>query len=465
VLRCRSIRLWAAVGAFALLAAGCADGDSDGGTPVTSTTAAPTVTSTTNAPDVCDVPLAATEIGIDEDEITIFVMADATSTIERDLFQGSIDAVKAWGNAVNDRGGLACRKVVVREWDSRLTPDDTTAGTVAACDDAFAMVGTTSLVLLDATTIATCPDKAGRPTGVPDIAQLATELPHQCNATTFPINAPKADCPYGGGPRVSTQFVGASRYYLQLVPGLHGVSLVPSDLPSVQQSSIAVVRAQEAIGVGNDGELTVSDRDEQATFARFAQPIKEKAATYVFNGANAAAMIKMRKEAVAQGVSTVSVWACQLSCYTRQFLDDGGDDVEGTYLWLQFLPFEEADTNPELRAYLDAVGGIDDATPWGAAAWAAAVEFQQVVDGIVEADGPNALTRARFLTELAAIDRFDANGWFGAKGQRQLSDCFVLLQVKNGAFARVFPEQRGTFDCDQQNLQAVSVDPVAATPG
>jgi hypothetical protein len=456
----------AAIGAFALLSTGCADGDSDEVSPPVPSTPAPQGgTSTTAEPDPCDVPLAATEVGIDEDEITVFVMADATSPIERDLFQGAIDAVKAWGNAVNDDGGLACRKVVVREWDSRLTPDDTTSGTSAACEDAFAMVGTTSLVLLDATTIAACPDKAGRPTGVPDIAQLATELPHQCNATTFPISSPKADCPYAGGPRASTQFVGATRYYLQQVPDLHGVSLVPDDLPSVLQSSIAAVRAQTAIGAVNDGEFTVSGRDEQALFARFTQPINENASTFVYNGADAATMIKMRKQATAQGVHTVKIWACQLSCYTQQFLEAGGDDVEGTYLWLQFLPFEEADTNRELQAYLDAVGGIDNATPWGAAAWAAAVEFQQVVEGIVAKSGPNAVTRARFLTDLAAVERFDANGWFGAKGQRQLSDCFVLLQVKNGAFARVFPVQRGTFNCDQQNLQAVSVDPAAGLTG
>ena len=43
-------------------------------------------------------------------------------------------------------------------------------------------------------------------------------------------------------------------------------------------------------------------------------------------------------------------------CYTQNFPKTGGSDVEGTYVWMQFLPFEEADTNPALQAYVDSVG-------------------------------------------------------------------------------------------------------------
>ncbi|HEX7097343.1 MAG TPA: ABC transporter substrate-binding protein, partial [Acidimicrobiales bacterium] len=223
---------------------------------------------------------------------------------------------------------------------------------------------------------------------------------------------------------------------------------------------IVGVRAAEMIGVVNDGEYKVSGRDEQAAFTRFTEPIKQNRSTLVSNGSNDIAMVKMRKEANAQGVDTVKVWNCGLSCYTPQFLEAGGADVEGTYVWIQFLPFEEADTNAELKAYIDAIGGVEKATSWGAAAWAGGVEFKQVIDKIVEEDGPNAITRARFLEELAALDNFDANGWFGKKTkQRSLSECFVMLQVQNGEFVRVFPEERGTFHCAPENLQEISVDP------
>lgn len=466
MVRLRRSRPFVALVALLVLAAACGRDEDDDGTASEQTSPpAGSETTTSAAPDICDSePLEATEVGVTADEITIFVMADVGSPLAPGLFQGSIDAVKAWGNYINERGGVGCRKVVVREWDSKLSPDDTTNGTIDACQNAFAMVGTTSLFVLDASNLVNCPDKAGQPTGLPDIAQLATELPHQCNPTTFAINNAEGDCPYTGGVRRTVQFMGTYRYFLEQVPDLHGIFLIPGDLPSAIQSSIVGVRAAESIGVVNDGEFKVSGRDEQAAFARFIEPIKQHQSNFVHNGSNDVAMVKMRKEAKAQNVN-VEIWSCTLSCYTPAFLEAGGADVEGTYMWMQFLPFEEADTNEELAAYLDAVGGIEKATSWGAAAWAGAVELKEVIDRIVEKDGPNAITRARFLEELAALDDFDANGWFGKKAQRKLSDCFVLLQVQNGEFVRVFPEERGTFHCDPENLVEITVDPTTEFRG
>jgi hypothetical protein len=63
---------------------------------------------------------------------------------------------------------------------------------------------------------------------------------------------------------------------------------------------------------------------------------------------------------------------------------------------MQFLPFEEKGTNQELDNYLAAVDTPDS---FGAQAWMAAVLFQQAVNDIVAADGPNAITRASLLDE------------------------------------------------------------------
>ncbi len=392
-------------------------------------------------------------------------MADTGSPLAPGLFQGSIDAVKAWGDAQNKAGGVACRKVVVKEWDSKLTPDDSTNGTIQACSTSFAMVGTTSLFVLDPAALATCKDKAGAATGVPDVAQLATDIAHQCNATTFPINAPPGDCPYSGGVRNSTQFTGNYQYYLQQQPGLHGIFLIPRDLPSTIQSSIVGVRAAEKIGVVNDGEFGVSGSDTQAAYGRFVQTIKEKGSTFVYNGSNDVAMVKMRKEAAAQGVDTVKVWACSLACYTPNFIQSGGKDVEGTYVSLQFLPFEDAGSNDTLDAYLAAVGGPTKGTSWGASAWAAADEFKAIADKIVDEGGPNAITRAKFLDTIKDFNGYDDNGFIGTRDQRKYSDCMVVLQVQNGKFVRVQPTEAGKFDCNPDYLTDLAIDPTTAFKG
>ncbi len=143
--------------------------------------------------------------------------------------------------------------------------------------------------------------------------------------------------------------------------------------------------------MGNDGVYKGSASDTQAAFARLMQTIKAKKSNIVVNGSNDVFMIKMRKEAIAQGVDSVKIWACGIACYTPNFLEQGGKDVEGTYVYMQNLPFEDQGSNDSLDAFLGAIGGAGKATSWGAAAWAAADEFKQVADDIAATDGPNAL--------------------------------------------------------------------------
>jgi ABC-type branched-subunit amino acid transport system substrate-binding protein len=188
------------------------------------------------------------------------------------------------------------------------------------------------------------------------------------------------------------------------------------------------------------------------------QLVKAAGSNYVFNGAGDRAMVSMRKESNAQGVDSVKVWACSLGCYKPGFVTAGGADVEGTYVWMQFLPFEEASANQELQAYVDAVGP-SKVDSFGAQAWQAGLAFEQVVDRIVEDHGPNAVTRAAILDGLRHIGSFDAGGWMGATDLKGVSPCYVLLQVRDGAFARVHPTKPGTFDCDPDNVVTVTLDP------
>jgi ABC-type branched-subunit amino acid transport system substrate-binding protein len=248
------------------------------------------------------------------------------------------------------------------------------------------------------------------------------------------------------------------------------VFLVPGDLPSAVQSSIMGIRAAEQSGnVVNDGEFRVSGRDEQAAFAKYIQTIKEKNSTMGYNGSNDVAMVKFRKEAKAQGVTSVKIWGCSLACYTPAFLQQGGADVEGTYLWTPFVPLEEADTVPELKAYVDAVGGLSKTTSWGVGAWAAAVAFKTVVDDIVATDGPNAITRAKILAGLQKLKTsgtFSANGIYGDKlNIGGAFSCFVTMQVQNGKFVRVHPTEKGKLDCSPNNTYTVNLDPTKEFKG
>jgi ABC-type branched-subunit amino acid transport system substrate-binding protein len=441
-----------------LVAASCGRSDKSS----TSNQAGGTSTTASAAADKCKAdPPKATEVGVSADKVTIEVMADVGSSLAPGLFQGNHDALTAFQKYINDNGGIACRQLEVKLWDSKLNADESKNGLIDACSSALAMVGNNALFNPDMSAAATCKDKAGAVTGLPDLAALANDVHQQCNPTSFIIQGVAETCPVTQGqPRPLKSFVGTHKWYLQSNPGLHGIFMVPGDLPTTVQSSTYQISAAQGVGVKWDAVMKVSGRDAQAAFTPRIQTLKAANGTFVYNGSNDRAMVNIRKEAKAQGLNSVKVWACSLACYTRNMLSSGGTDVEGTYVWMQFLPFEEKSANKELAAYVDSVGA-DKVDSFGAQAWQAAALFKNAVDKIVAADGPNGITRAKLLDTLKATKDFDANGWMGKKDLKGFSPCFLIMQIKGGKFVRVYPEKVGTFDCNADNIVTVNLDPAA----
>ena len=446
----RSRSIVAVLVVVAALAVGCGRSDKSPSAGGTSTTA---------AAECKDTPKA-TDVGITADSITIEVMADVGSPLAPGLFQGNVDAMNAFAKYTNDNGGLACRKLVVKTWDSKLSADESKNGLIDACKNALALVGGNALFNPDQSPATGCADKAGKATGLPDIAALANNNEEACNPQAFVIAGISEKCPVTlGQPRPITVVTGPGKWWVNEFKGtkLHGIYLIAGDLPGPIQSEVVSAEAFEKTGIVWDGLPKVSGRDEQVAYTPRIQTMNTNHSNFVFNGSNDRAMINAEKEAKAQGYTGVKLWGCGLSCYTRAFLQ-AGPDVEGTYVWMQFLPFEEASSNKELKAYVDSVGAnkIDS---FGAQAWQAGVLFRQAVNDVVSKSGPNGLTRASLLDALNSIHEFDANGMMGTKDPKGMSACYVMMQVKGGKYVRVYPEKPGTFDCDPGNLTTVTVDP------
>jgi hypothetical protein len=458
---------WVALLALASLTAGACSRSThpttSASTSAPPTTGAAAATSTTAA-NQCTTPLQATDVGVTPTDITIEVMADVGSPLAPGLFQGNIDAVNAFAAYVNAHGGVACRKLAVRTWDSKLDPSESKNGQIDSCQNALAMVGTNALFNPDVTPMNTCVDKAAQPTGLPDIAAVTADVNEQCGPTVFNVQGVPQKCPVSPGPRVVTVPVGAVKWQLQQNPGLHGLYLVAGDLPSTIQVETPTIAGFVQAGMVWDATPKVSGLDAQPAYTPRVQIARTKGSTYVFDGSNDVAMVRMRKEAAAQGLTSVKVWDCTIACYTKAFLAQGGANVEGTYISMGFLPFEEASYNAEDQAYVNAVGP-SKADSFGAGAWQTAVAFKTAVDAIVAKSGPNGLTRANLMQALRGLTSFTANGWLGTKslqGPNAISPCFMVAQVRNGKFVRVYPTQPGTMDCNPSNLLTVTIDPVAA---
>jgi hypothetical protein len=404
---------------------------------------------------------AASEVGVTADEIRIGVIADVENQLSPGLFKGAADAVQGFAKYVNANGGLAGRKMVVDFLDSHLSADDARNAVIRACQEDFALVGTSALFLNNVDDMISCPDKTGAVTGLPDIPGVATEIVQACSPVSYPINPPTIDCATkDDSPETYRGNVGATKYYQQRFgKDLHGVTVNTNDLQSAHNAILIGYALAEEAGVGIDAEFNVSARSPQSAYTPIVQAIADDESTIVLDQLNFASNISLRKEAKLQGVDGVKVWSCSVSCYDQGFLEQGGADVDDHFVPLTFLPFDEGSSNKTLAAFVKNTGE-DKVTGLGAAAWAGGVLLRDTLDDIVEKGGPNAVTREALLEGLSNTHDFDAGGMWGTTdiGAKVPSPCGVITQVQDGEFVRIRPKKAGTLRCEPKNLLTIELD-------
>jgi ABC-type branched-subunit amino acid transport system substrate-binding protein len=401
------------------------------------------------------------EIGVTRSTIRIAVIADVDNPARPGLFSGSVKGVEAFAKFVNANGGVAGRKVKVDFIDSHLSADEAHNALIKACQDDFAIVGTTALFLNNVEPMLGCADQAGRATGLPDVPVLQTEVDHLCSPVSFPVIVVGLECATKDQhPQTYHTGQGAPRYYVRHNKGVHGVWLVPGDLKSTANASLPIFAGARKVGIAEDEQFNVVGSAIQSDYTPFVQAIKQNNSTYAISGSDYKSMLLFRRESKIQGVSSVKVWDCTLQCYDERFLQEGGADVEGQYTAIPFIPFEESKSNRSVADYLRSVGGKQNASAFGAQAWAAGLFFRDVADTVARADGNNGLTRSAFLEQAAKVHDFTADGMLGATdvGGHKNNGCFVLMQVKNGKFVRVWPKDKGTLDCNEENVVDVNLD-------
>jgi len=404
--------------------------------------------------------LEASDVGITPTEIRIGVLADVDNPFQPGLFEGSPTSVKAWAKWMNKNGGLAGRKIVIDFIDTKLNADEARNAIITACSQDFAIIGTAALFVNNVDDLVGCEDAAGVATGLPDFPIVTTEVLHQCSPVSRPINPPTLDCATKDDhPQTYRSVTGPTNYYLKRFGDLHGTFIYPSDLLSAKNSQVPNFTAQQEAGIKADIEADISARAAQSVYTPIIQQMKDAGSNYARSGLGSNSTLALRKEAKIQGLTGVEVWDCSVQCYNTDFLEQGGSDVEGQFVYLTFVPFEEAKTNKMMSNYVK-FAGRDNADGFGAQAWAAATYFRDVVNSIVDADGPNAITRAAVLEGATEINEFTAEGMIAPTnvGSREATGCFALMQVKNSKFVRVHPKKKGTFDCKSADAVSLELD-------
>src|SRR4029078_818250 len=133
--------------------------------------------------------------------------------------------------------------------------------------------------------------------------------------------------------------------------------------------------------------------------------------------------------------------------------------MDKTYVPLQFLPFEEAGSNPTLKQFVENVGA-DKVNACAAYGWIATLSFADAVKSAVAEHGINGLTRSALLDGIKSLTAFDAGGMVGTVdiANHKLSRCTLLTQFTDDKFVRVWPSKKGTFDCSPKNYLTFQAD-------
>ncbi|HEV3450136.1 MAG TPA: ABC transporter substrate-binding protein [Acidimicrobiia bacterium] len=404
----------------------------------------------------------ATDVGITPSTIRLAVVADVETPLAPGLFRGSPTAVQAFAQYINQSGGLAGRHLAVDFIDSHLSSGDARNAIITACSQDFAVVGTAALFLNNVDDMVSCKDQAGAATGLPDLPIVTTEVAEQCSPVSFPVNPSQLDCTTKDQrPQTYRANVGTVKYFERAVKkNLHGISVYQNDLKSAAVSQLVLARGSEAAGVKSDGEIGVSATAPQSGYTPAVQAMKNKSSNYALSTGQFAAMVYLRKEADLQGINRQSVvWDCFSPCYDKKFVQQGGPDVEGQYVTLAQLPFEEAKQNKTLANYIK-FAGQDKIDGFGAYAWIASVLFRDAVNAVVKQGGNNALTRKALLGALRSVTSFNADGMWGPTNiaAHIPSPCFLIMQLRNGQFKRLYPSKPGTFDCKPSNQVQLRTD-------
>ena len=393
------------------------------------------------------------------------MIADVDNPFAPGLFKGAADGVKAAARYLNSKaggGGVAGRRLVVDFIDSKLTANDARNGVITACQQDYAMVGTFALFLTNMTDAEGCKDQAGTATGIPDLASVTTGVVESCSPVAFPVSPPALDCATKDqSPQTYRGNQFDSKYLLKTHKNkLHGAMIVSGDTADANRGGTVLVDVAQHAGIKADQSVTVGGRDPQSAYTPIVNKMKADGSNYSYTTSAANSAILLRSEAQLQGLTDPNiVWTCTIACYDKS-VKEQADVMEGEYIPMTFLPFEETSSNPTLAAFLKYVGKAN-ANGFAVYGWTATLAFKQAVDAIVKKDGVNGLTRANMLgTGVDALTSFNAGGMIGTVDIKNKvpTPCLMVTQLQKGQFVRMAPKQKGTFDCTKSNAVTIKAD-------
>lgn len=357
------------------------------------------------------------QTGITDKDIVIGNSSDISGPVPG-LFEASQDAVKAYVAYFNATSDICGRKLQLKSYDSRTDAAADQQAYTKACDETFAMVG--SMSAFDSGGASTAQD-----CGLPDIRSAGVTSDRQACTTCF-----------GAQSTMANEFENAvPDYVLKNYPD------------AAKHAAMLYINAGAAAENGKTQAAAMTKRGmhfdyvqgidiSEFNYSPYVQQMKDKGVEYVQIIGATAQFVRLA-QAMKQQDFKPQVFMIDPTAYNSDFVKSGGDAVEGTTVFINFTPFEEAASNKELQLYISWLQQVKPgAEPsfFGLFSWSAARLF---VERAAALGGK--LTRASLIADLRKVDNWTANGMHSPQhvGPHHTGDCWRFIRLQHGRWVPV----------------------------
>ncbi len=355
--------------------------------------------------------------GVTDTEITIGNASDVSGPVPG-LFESSQDAVKAYVAYFNSSSDICGRKLKLVDYDSRTDAGADQANYAKGCNEVFAMVG--SMSAFDSGGAATA-----QSCGLPDIRSAAVTKDRNACATCFPAQSVNTgEWENAPGVFIKKNYPDAAAH----------AGLFYLNAGAAAENGPAEVSAMTKQGIHFD--VVQSIDVAEFNYAPYAQALKDKGVKVVlFVGAS------QQSARLAQAMQQVGykpdLYLRDPTDYLPSWVESTGSAGDGTVVFLNFTPFEEANSNNEMKLYLSWLQQVSpgaDPTFFGVFSWSAARLF---VEQAAKLGGT--LSRSTLIDSLRKVDNWTANGMTAPQhvGSKRTGDCWRFIQLSGGAWKAV----------------------------
>ncbi|GAW48526.1 ABC-type branched-chain amino acid transport systems periplasmic component-like [Nocardioides sp. PD653] len=334
------------------------------------------------------------------------------------LFESSQEGARAYVAYFNSTSDICGRKLELKTYDSRTDAAADQQAYTKGCDETFAMVGSMSAF-----------DSGGASTaqgcGLPDIRTAATTAERLACTTCFAAEAAN-----------SHEFQNAVPDFVLKNYGDAGdhAAMLYINAGAAAENGKTQAAAMEKRGMHFDYVQGIDIAE--FNYAPYVQQMKDKGIEYVQMIASSAQFVRLA-QAMQQQSFKPKIFMIDPTAYSPEYVESGGDAAEGTTVFINFTPFEEAGSNKELQLYLSWLQQVKPgATPsfFGLFAWSAARLFVERATAL-----GGKLSRSALVDDLEGVDDWTANGMHAPQpvGSKHAAPCWRFIRLENGRWTPV----------------------------